>query len=214
MTFVVNYYHDTELALRLAQGLRYFYPETPILFIGDGVPSDPKLDKYVLTYEGVRLKHIPCGAWTERYLMAALAFSKSEYIIKLDPDTCIWRPFVVPKADWFGTVSNDRQFIRGGACGFSRRAAEWLVRSGLLHRPSEHVYDRYGRFRWPHEEPSNELLSCQDRIVGDAMRQLGIPPFAWSEVNILGNDMQVPEPDSFALTHPHPCAMVAPLPCV
>lgn len=186
---VVNVFADRPLAARLLWQIRRHIPRARICLIHD---SD-------------RLKLRPTGEWSQRYLHAALATPGAETILKLDPDACIWRqPASFPQADWFGTISPSGTFIRGGACGFSRRAATRLVASGLLLRPSRHQYARYSIFKWPHEAEDKRPISCQDRIVGDAMRALGFAPTPWPEVHVLGNAMRSPAPGHFAITHPHP----------
>lgn len=150
-----------------------------------------------------RLKDKLTGEWSQRYLEWALA-TGAESIVKLDPDSCVWRRMTIPQADWFGTLSKSGTFIRGGGCGFSRPAAQRLVESGLLLNPSPHSYPRYSEFRWPHEENDATPLSCQDPIVGDAMAILGIQPTPWAEVLILGNENREPSVNGHAITHPHP----------
>ncbi len=205
LAFVVNFFReDDALVEGLAEALQHFYPAAPIVFIGDGVPASGQLRSRVAVCEAPRLKHLPSGEWTERYLRLGLALV-TDFIIKLDPDTMIWRRFLLPEGlDYFGTISNLGAFVRGGAVGFSREAARKLVESGWLSAPSPHHYLRYSEFRWPHEAPSDELISCQDRTVGDAAARLHIPPSTWEEVFILGNDNRVPAAGNFALTHPHP----------
>lgn len=187
IAFAVNVYRDEHLADRLIRQLADHYRDASHIII----PDSP------------RLKDKPTGQWTQRYLEWALA-TGADVIIKLDPDTCVWRRAVLPDADWFGTISTDGTFVRGGACGFRRETAKRLVESRLLLEEAPFSYARYGEYRWPHEEWSDELISCQDRIVGRAMAKLQIPPAPWPDVLILGNGNIIPEPENFAMTHPHP----------
>lgn len=187
LIFVVNYWHaDAPLAKRLGKQIEMHYPGADQMYLRD-VP---------------RLKHILTGEWTQRYLEYALA-TGADVILKLDPDTCMWRRPEIPQADWFGTLSNDG-FVRGGACGFSRFAAESLVSSGKLMRPTQHSYPRYGHCKWPHEDYDSAQLSCQDRTVSEIMGNLGIPATPWPDVLILGNDRVIPDRGDYSLTHPHP----------
>lgn len=186
IAFVINVHRDEHLAVRLIDQITTHYPEASLTVI----PDEPRL-KTTLT-----------GEWTQRYLERGLA-TNADVVVKIDPDTCIWRRAEIPGTDWFGTI-NDKAFVRGGACGFSRSAAERLVASGLLLEKAPFYYARYSKFRWPHEEESDEIISCQDRIVGRAMSELKIPPSDWPGVFILGNGSGIPEPASFAITHPHP----------
>jgi len=188
LVFVVNcWQRDEHLVERLGWKINRYYPEASRIVLPD-VP---------------RLKDQMTGEWTQRYLEYALA-TGADVIIKLDPDACVWRRAEIPIDDWFGTISLDGNFIRGGACGFSREAAGKLVASQILFEPTPFSYLRYDEYRWPHEERDSTPLSCQDRIVGAAMARLGIHPRPWADVLILGNDNRVPEAENFAITHPHP----------
>lgn len=188
LVFVVNCWHrDEHLVARLCAQLDKHFPDASHMIIPD-VP---------------RLKDKLTGEWTHRYLEWALSCG-ADVIIKLDPDACVWRRPKIPEADWFGTISPSGRFARGGACGFSRTAAEKLVESKFLLQPSPHTYRRYVEYRWPHEEPDDTPISCQDRIVGDGMSIVGIRPTLWTEILILGNENREPEAGSYAITHPHP----------
>lgn len=188
MIFVVNVWKDERLAQRLLSQLSVIYPGVDVIVI----PDEP------------RLKTRLSGEWTQRYLLRALEHELSDVIVKLDPDTCVWRQAPIPDADWFGTISNDGRFARGGACGFRRATAQRIVDSGLLLNDYRHLYDRYGKFRWPHEEPDTGLISAQDRIVAEVAETLDIKPTPWKYVFILGNDNRVPDVAGWAITHPHP----------
>lgn len=187
IAFAVNIYRDEALALRLARQIRRHYPEAHLVFVHD---RD-------------RLKLRRTGEWTARYLRLALS-TDAETIIKIDPDACLWRRFVVPDAAWFGVPTLSGVFLRGGAVGFSRATAETLLASGQLLAESKHIYSRYGAFRWPHELEDDTLISCQDRIVGDVMQSLGIGWSRWEDVHDLGNAMTVAERGNHAISHPHP----------
>lgn len=184
---VVNVFQDEQLLPRLMAQLAQHCPAAPQRFIPD---TD-------------RLKLQQSGVWTQRYLEAALQ-DNCDFILKLDPDTCIWRAFDLLDADWYGTISNNRQWIRGGASMLSREAAEIIVKTRLLLVPNPASYPRYSFFRWPHEQEDFRPVSLQDKILGEVARKLKISPVDWSEAYVLGNDMVEPEPRHFAITHPHP----------
>lgn len=202
--FVLHVYHDQALAERLVKQIRIFYPEAPLLIIGDGVEVSRELGQQGTVFNGLRLKHKPSGAWTARYLRKGLDETNADVIVKIDPDTCLWRQFTLPDADWFGTPSNSRKFLRGGAVGISRAAAERVLHSGLLMGPSPHCYARFDTFKWPHEECDLAPLSCQDQIMGDVMQALGIGWTNWPDVYILGNPKREAPRGRYALSHPHP----------
>lgn len=186
-TFVINIFKDGSLAERLIKQIASHCPDDTIVLIPD---------------DG-RLKLVQSGAWTQRYLKAGLE-SDCDVIIKLDPDTCIWKPFKTPQADWFGTLDIFGGFIRGGCLGMSRATAERVVQSKLLLNPDPSSYQRYGSLRWPHEEFDPTPISLQDHVLARVMRKLGINPTNWDDILILGNSGKIPEPGNFAITHPHP----------
>lgn len=202
ITFVINVHRDQHLALRLVKQIRKHF-DRPALVISDGEPIIPELDELTLCYCFNRAKDRRDGYWTQRYLQAALEFP-AETIIKLDPDTCIWRKFEPPQADWFGTLGDSSDYIRGGAVGMSRETAQKVVRSGLLYKNYPYIYYRYKKHRWPHEQESDEAISNQDHIMRRVMSKLKIEPTPWPEVLIYGNSGIIPEPGNYAVTHPHP----------
>lgn len=180
LLFVTNVFRDQSLADRLAQQLAAHYPEAQALFI----PDEP------------RLKTILTGEWTQRYLEVSLNYGP-DIIIKLDPDTCVWRRTKIPDADWFGEISACRTFIHGYACGFSKTAATKLVASKLLLLPSPFFY------RWPHDGSDDTPMSYQDMTVGAAMAKLQISPRKWNDILTLWHG-KIPHADQRAISHPHP----------
>ncbi len=195
-------YDDQHLALRLVKQIRKHFEQGAVV-ISDGAPVIPELDDLALCHHFDRVKDQTTGYWTQRYLEIALQTS-ARTIIKLDPDACVWRRFTPPDADWFGTMGDSGDYVRGGACGFSRTAAEMVVRSGLLHSRFPYVYYRYGKHRWPHERESKDPLSNQDHIMRRVMRKLGIAPTPWPEALVYGNCGRIPVVNDEAVTHPHP----------
>lgn len=195
-------YNDQHLALRLVKQIRKHFEQGAIV-IADGVPVQPELNDLALCRSFERVKDRTTGYWTQRYLEMGLQTSAST-IIKLDPDTCIWKRFTPPDAEWFGTLGDSGDYVRGGAVGFSRAAAERVVASGLLHGRFPYVYRRWSKYRWPHEQESDEVVSNQDHIMRRVMGKLGIKPTSWPEVLIYGNSGQIPVPNGEAVTHPHP----------
>lgn len=207
IAFVINVYNDQHLALRLVKQIRKHFDQGAIV-VSDGAPIDPELNDLALCRRFERVKDRTTGYWTQRYLQLALQTS-AKTIIKLDPDTCVWRRFTPPDADWFGTLGDSGDYVRGGAMGLSRETAQKVVRSGLLHDRFPYVYYRYKKHRWPHEKESELPLSNQDHILRRVMGKLGIKPTPWPEVLIYGNCGRVPTPAGEAVTHPHPTLEVA-----
>lgn len=178
--------------------------------IGDGVKLENGL-KEGLWFECDRAKAKgQKGLWTQRYLEIFLENSDAKYLLRVDPDTCVWRPFSLPEKDCiFGNIEKKKykyHYVRGGCIGFTRQVARKIVESRLLldDRYSVYNYQRYKYFRWEHEEESDEEIALQDWIVADVRHRLKIELVEWNEFFILGNQNKVPEVGSFAVTHPHP----------
>ncbi len=202
IAFVINVYDDQHLAIRLANQILHHYQQKPIV-IGDGVDIAPELSAISQSYSFERVKQLKSGLWTHRYLEIALS-TPATHIIKLDPDSCLWRPFTLSDADWFGSLSSQGEFVRGGGFGLRRNVAEKIVDSQFLKHSFPFIYYRYSVHKWPHETFSDKPISNQDNITKLVMRKLGIKPTIWPEVLVHGNDGKIPEPGNYAITHPHP----------
>lgn len=208
--FALNVYNDQHLATRAVSQILQHCPASPIIIISDGIPLQDDLKKHTLWFEHARVKSKGMGGlWTHRYLSLFLEHTSSSHLLRIDPDTCVHRPFKLPEGDYdiFGTPgANYSPYIRGGCIGFTRACAETLVKSRRLLAPifAKHNYARYSHYKWPHEEYSNEPLAFQDYIVADLVKEFGFKIKQWDEVNILGNLNTIPEAGNFAITHPHP----------
>ncbi len=150
------------------------------------------------------------GLWTQRYLNIFLKHTNATHLLKVDPDTCVWRSFSLPPGDYdiFGNMSNRYKYpyIKGGCIGFTRSAAKKIIDSEfLLDKEYENFnYQRYKNHKWPHEIESAEQFAFQDWIVGDVAHRLNLKLKEWEEIYILGNLNIVPEIKEYAVTHPHP----------
>jgi hypothetical protein len=219
LCFVVHFYKDVPLTLRLLKQLREHYQPfvADIIVIGDGVHNDA-LEKLssTLVYRYLALERFKTiehgGKWTQRYLEAFLVHSNAGICIKLDPDSFVSRMFeFYPIQDVFGTINNQWSlpFIRGGCIGFWRGTAKRIVKSELLLKPefkSEiYAYQRYFNFRWEGEEKTDEWLSLQDRIVGVVCKRLNLSLTDWREVDIQFRDY-IPRNlnNRYAVIHPVP----------
>jgi hypothetical protein len=176
MLFAVTTYKDTALAEVLITSLQYFYPDATILVLDDA-RERLKLPQY-------------SGQWTERFLRAFL-LTAEEVCIKIDPDTHVNFRAAIPRVPIFSAYRyniHGERILAGPAIGFSRATAIDLVLSGLLRDPvysTKFYYPRfYPPFLKPGEEQSFEMVSCQDEIVTDIVRRLGIPTEEWAAVSL------------------------------
>ncbi len=129
----------------------------------------------------------------------------------MDPDTCIWKTFNLPKGDYdlFGNISKNRYkypYVRGGCIGLTRIAAQKILDSGMLleDKYKNYNYQRYNWYKWPHEIKSTEEIAFQDWIMADVCHELKLKLKQWNDICILGNDKRVPDKADFAITHPNP----------
>lgn len=148
IAFILNINDDQQPALQLVKQVRRFFDQT-VIVLGNGVPIIQELNTIAKTHSFDACDNRHDGFWSHRYLTLALQTSAST-IIRMDPDFCIKRKFVPPKADWFGSASIE---------GFSRSAAERMIRSGLL----------LGR----------STTSCQKQIMKRVMGKLEVQLLQW-----------------------------------
>jgi len=184
--FFLNIHKDEDLAVQCVQSIRRHYPDVPILAIADGPADESKLDPVMnahkfeliqgeaLKYHGhnknVHPQHI------KRNLTAILERMPEGRIIKLDPDSYVWRQIrYCPDSYWAGTVTFGHQaktfnqglrMCNGGAWMMRTEAMEEILKSGLLG----------------HKFLRNPFIQGEDPIYGWVLEQLEISPVAWSEV--------------------------------
>lgn len=216
--FLFHVYRDQMLALRLISQLRQFYPEIEILCIADGV-NDTEFGAIAQIHQvqyaiGEHLKKSSAGGkWCIRMFRHFLDNSSATYLIKLDPDAFMHRPFrsIPAHLDLFGAVQNDQglSIVRGGCMGMRRSAIEAILNSGLLESEKYkfsqiYGYRRFNYFRHPHEPINNQMIACCDRILADVAQHLNLRIGHWSEVNIQFREKPPPNLDlQWAVTHPH-----------
>src|SRR4051812_48369707 len=80
--------------------LRSAYPDAPVTVISDGVPDaryDDVCRRHGVNYvRGAYLKRTECGGrWWDRCLREGLKLG-AKWIVKMDADTKVWRPFRTP----------------------------------------------------------------------------------------------------------------------
>jgi hypothetical protein len=180
LAFALTHYNDNPEAT-LAELQRY-YPDAEVLVFDDAKEHLKTADK--------------AGRWTERYLKAFLA-TDADVLIKVDPDTAVNGTVAsFPEADVFGQRYMG-QHVQGGAMGYSRAAAQKIVDSGLLLRA------KYTLLEYTYAHKSGRSVSCQDRIVGDVVKQLGLSIAPWPAASVLTFP---PKRDTgeFAFVHPRP----------
>jgi hypothetical protein len=222
--FYFNVYKDEIYSVRLAFQLAENFPSSNLYAIADGPCHLPSLyqakffNPKLTLIEGERLKHKPSGGceFTQRNLEEVVARSQAETIVKLDPDSYIWRSCEIPSDDWFGHVHSTHipflgsrfDFIAGGAMGFSRGAIERMVESRfLLDKKYDHekgFYNRYKQYK-KFGDPVGEtdLIRREDWVIGDVCRRLKIKATSWDGVYCVQDEEQVE--GGFSISHPVRC---------
>jgi hypothetical protein len=229
ISFYFNIYKNEIYASRLVFQIRNFYPTSEILIISDGQANlfsmnqirdyhdriFPNSPPFTLI-KGDRLKNVG-PEFTQRNFKCVLNNTTSDLIIKLDPDSYIWRSFnYIPEGDWIGDVrflpapylSRQFNFISGGCFGMRRNVIKEIYNSNLLlgdeYRTEESFYDRYRMNRKYGDPITNELIYRENLVLDDVANRLGVTPVQWDEVYCTQHGEQLQNPDDlkYAVTHP------------
>lgn len=214
--FCFSVYQDTDLALRLIQQIRFFYPNVPVFCLSDGkVDKDfmrnCELNQVLLQVNTHRLKlQVYGAAWVIRLLESILKNTTAPNVILLDPDSFILRIFnYLPDAMVGGNIleQNNQRYIQGGCKFFRRLAVDTILNSGLLNN-IKYSYDRcfsYQRFKGNYlahgESSCEEWLIAEDHILSDCIWQLNLKVAEWEEVYCRFRETCL-EPEKYAVIHP------------
>jgi hypothetical protein len=214
LTFFALTYHDYDAAAECLADLRRHYPASRVILRSDGDP-DPRLPRLAESYQvdfrqESRLFTIENGGAVIERMLVLFLEKPSRYLFKIDPDTVIHRRFkYLPVRDGlFGTIQTapESPSIQGGCMGFTRNAAERILRSGMLRdprlsKPASFLTDSAYFVRMTSRVEHCGLASF-DWIVPWIASELGIPIYKFDEVN--SGWLQAPgNPDlRYAVTHP------------
>ena len=214
LTFFALAYQDYDATAECLTDLRKHYSTSRVILRSDGDP-DPRLpllaeSNNVDFRSESRLFGIENGgAIIERMLVLFLE-RPTRYLFKIDPDTVIHRRFrYLPlRHGVFGTLQceQDTPSVQGGCMGFTRDVAEQILNSGLLrdcrlHEPAKYIDDSPYFFRMT-DRANRCGLASFDWIVPWVASELGIPLFAFDEVNS-GWRQPPPSPEGrYAVSHP------------
>ena len=212
LTFYLNVYQDAdELEICLKQ-LRQVYRNSRLVIRSDGDP-DPKIDSIAKAYGGdchygERLMGIEKGGLIVHEMLRLFLTDPTPYLLKIDPDTRIFRPFkALPKFSCvFGTAQRQGELfsIQGGCLGMTLEvakrwyAADFFLDPAFAERPPPWVITPLLRNR-----PIDLGLTSIDWLVGWACKNLATQLVDWPE--ILSEWKVTPENEDlrYAVTHPH-----------
>jgi hypothetical protein len=214
LTFFTLVYRDYEALSESLRDLRKHYPVSRIIVRSDG-DSDPGLpffaDNYQADFRGEsRLFGIENGGAIIERMLVLFFEAPTRYLFKIDPDTVIHRRFkyLPGHRGVFGTLQceTDTPSIQGGCMGFTEDAAEQILNSGLLRdprlrEPAKFIDDSPYFFRMT-DRANRCGLASFDWIVPWVAGELGIPLFAFDEVNSDWRHPPANPEGRYAVSHP------------
>jgi hypothetical protein len=214
LTFFALTYNDYEATVECLRDLRQRYSGSRVILRSDGDP-DPRLpllarSNKVEFHQESRLFGIENGGAIIERMLELFLERPTRYLFKIDPDTVIHRRFnyLPVRSGVFGTLQCETETpsIQGGCMGFTRDAAEEILKSGRLRdsrlkEPAKFINDSPYFFRMA-DRANRCGLASFDWIVPWIANELGIPIYGFDEVNS-GWRMAPPNPDHrYAVSHP------------
>ena len=180
--FIVNVYKDDPTILRQClTRLRMFYLTSPLVMIADGdqnmIYSDLAFEFKARLTMGSRLKLPQCGgAWSKRMYTEGLR-EQGDTIIKLDPDSYMWRAFETdPAGDYCGYIRGGRKPHIHGAC----KSLSVTATRSVLEDFSNSKYVNNDEFTYL---KNGERVISDDLITADVMQERNIPLTNWPEIS-------------------------------
>lgn len=201
--FIFFVYQDEHLARNLIKQLKLIIGESKkysVICILDGNPKQNFLN-YLKTCEnikyfvGERLKlQINGGTWLEKIFTTFLLESTAEYLVKIEPDSTVFRSFSLPfpNVDIAGSlvkIVDGRQLVHGGCILFKRKVIKKVVESKLLESSKYKTNRKFGYRRYlpPYlqagEIPNDEWLISGDAVLADVIQELNFTTYDWKEVS-------------------------------
>jgi hypothetical protein len=186
--FVVHTYKDVKAADRVINSILEVYGDACVRLISD-------VENHLYGKD--------MGRWIRRWMVSALEFQDCDTIIKLDADALVLRPLsFIPNTPIFGCLRGDggvkRLHLMGGCEGFSRKACEIIVKSGLL------ADETYLGEAWKCSRMSkkyNESLFSESLIMNDIIRRLNFSLCDHSEI-FVNVEAEVHRPERYSIIHP------------
>ena len=214
LTFFALTYKDYEATVKCLRDLRKHYPVSRVILRSDGDP-DPRFpllarSNKVEFHQESRLFGIENGGAIIERMLELFLERPTRYLFKIDPDTVIHRRFkyLPVRSGVFGTLQCETETpsIQGGCMGFTREAAQQILKSGLLRDrrlrdPARFVVDSPYFFRMM-DRANRCGLASFDWIVPWAAVELDIPLYAFDEVNSGWQRPPANPEGRYAVSHP------------
>lgn len=223
LAFFFSIYQDELWAVRLVHQIRKYYGDVQIFAVTDGPSSNEAAKEELLKQRchlvetEQRLKQLGGGAFTQRWVDAVATYidTDTDAIIKLDPDSYIWRFFAnIPNADVFGDLYWNRvtesNGVKGGCLGLSYGFLLQLAESGLLLsdvlNDVKFTYRRYGTKQRKKigDQRNGASVASEDSVLSWCYRELGVVPYQWDEV-ASRQSVDWLDSEGYAVTHPNRC---------
>jgi hypothetical protein len=213
-TFFALVYQDYNATAACLKDLRKHYPSSHVILRSDG-DQDPRFShlasRHKVDFHGeLRLFGIENGGAVIERMLELFLERPTRYLFKIDPDTVIHRRFkyLPVRSGVFGTLQcvEETPAIQGGCMGFTRDAAEMILRSRMLQdsrlkEPARFINDSPYFVRMM-DRANRCGLASFDWIVAWIARELGIAVYAFDEVNS-GWQQPPPNPEGrYAVSHP------------
>lgn len=199
--------------------LRRHYPKSRVMLISEG--DDDKYDDIASDFKchhvhGELLLHLQtCHLWVDRILRSLLAGDET-YLIKIDPDTGVWRRLSALPAfsSLFGTLETISEGhgaeidvpanVQGGCMGITRDVVQEILSSGLLNEEScgkdyRKTWARCSDMIWMAE---NDRCG-EDFVISWACYALRVPIVECPEIRCRWRRQVTNETLRYAITHPH-----------
>jgi hypothetical protein len=214
LCFFALAYRNYEATEECVRDLRRHYPTSRVILRSDG-DLDPRFsvlarDNQIDFRQEQRLFEIKNGGAIIERMLELFCEGPTRYLFKIDPDTVIHRRFkYLPlRSGVFGTIQCEVESpsVQGGCMGFTRDAAEQILRSGKLRddrlkAPASFIHESPYFFRMADRARRCGLASF-DWIVPWIAGELRLPIYSFDEVNS-GWRQPPPNPDQrYAVTHP------------
>lgn len=198
--FYLSVYKDSLLALDTVKTLKSLY-KYPIFVRGDGLFHnqlflEPDID--YMTDSRRKIKDSG-GLQTHRYLSLSLNYN-FDYLVKIDPDTFPQKYFNFNQFSCTHINCNvdlRQNMIQGGLIGFPREIIKKILNSEILLQ-DKFKTDNYNYFC----VGSNSYTPCQDLILSESVKELGIPIKSYSGFQIFGSYVNLFENKTAYFLHP------------
>lgn len=213
--FLFMIYNDWDLAKRLVSQLTQYFPNSDVVCIADGTHSPSFEDfcgqsmQYICGEQRLYLQEFG-GQWSERAFAAYLECSEKPYLIRVDPDIWINRPFdYLPSSEIGGSVlcTNDgRKYVQGGCVFYRRETVVKILESGYLKDRLYAIdprfgYKRFSRYKTANETLDHRVCKAEDHIVAHVAQRLNLSVEDWGDVCCRFRDKCL-QPEKYAVVHP------------